>query len=271
MSQHDYVINNDSGATVRADINSALQAILSANSGTSAPSSTSAGMIWLDTSGGAPYTLKIRDAGNNHWLTLGSITDPGADGNLSVSAIEGTSVLSTGEAGASKYLREDGDGSCSWQALPALGKVASVLSSTYSSYASTTSTSGSFPGGLQVTITLGSASNKVLVLGQLNWGAVTTYTSFGYLMRNSSYISRGDSWGSRTRCTVFQRQESSSTANSAPLMYLDAPGSTGPHTYKLGYGVQSGGTVYLNRSYDTWNSSFSGMGTSSITILEITA
>jgi hypothetical protein len=82
MSQHDYVIDNASGATVRADINSALGAIQSLNSGTSAPSSTAAGMLWLDTTGGAPYVLKVRDAGNNHWLTLGNVTDPGADGNL---------------------------------------------------------------------------------------------------------------------------------------------------------------------------------------------
>jgi hypothetical protein len=82
MAQHDYVIDNASGATVRADINSALSAIQSLNSGTSAPSSTAAGMLWLDTTGGAPYVLKVRDAGNNHWLTLGNVTDPGADGNL---------------------------------------------------------------------------------------------------------------------------------------------------------------------------------------------
>ncbi len=31
-------------------------------------------------------------------------------------AVEGTAVLSTGELGASKFLREDGDGTCSWQA-----------------------------------------------------------------------------------------------------------------------------------------------------------
>ena len=115
MAQHDYVIDNASGATVRADINSALSAIQTLNSGTSAPSSTAAGMLWLDTTGGAPYALKIRDAGNNHWLTIGSVTDPGADGNLSVAAIEGSAVLSTGESGGTKFLREDGDGSCSFQ------------------------------------------------------------------------------------------------------------------------------------------------------------
>ena len=115
MSQHDYVIANASGATVRADLNSLFQAMLSQNSGTSAPSTTAAGMFWLDTTGGAPYTLKVRDAGNNHWLSVASITDPGSDGNLSMAAIEGTSVLSTGESGTAKFLRVDGDGTCSWQ------------------------------------------------------------------------------------------------------------------------------------------------------------
>ena len=91
MAQHDYVIANASGATVRADINSALSAIQTLNSGTSAPSSTAAGMLWLDTTGGAPYALKVRDAGNNHWLTLASVTDPGSDGNIETSAtIKGT-------------------------------------------------------------------------------------------------------------------------------------------------------------------------------------
>ena len=33
------------------------------------------------------------------------------------SAVEGTAVLSTGEAGATKFLREDGDDSCSWQPI----------------------------------------------------------------------------------------------------------------------------------------------------------
>ena len=32
---------------------------------------------------------------------------------------EGTAILSTGESGGSKYLREDGDGTCSWQSVPA--------------------------------------------------------------------------------------------------------------------------------------------------------
>ena len=36
-------------------------------------------------------------------------------GNLTGGNIEGTALKSTGESGATKFLREDGDGTCSWQ------------------------------------------------------------------------------------------------------------------------------------------------------------
>jgi hypothetical protein len=43
--------------------------------------------------------------------------------------LEGTELKSTGEAGGSKYLREDGDNSCSWQTVPT-APVTSVSGST---------------------------------------------------------------------------------------------------------------------------------------------
>ena len=49
MAQHSYTIDNSTGANVRADINSALQAILSNNQGTSDPSTTLGGMLFFDT------------------------------------------------------------------------------------------------------------------------------------------------------------------------------------------------------------------------------
>ncbi len=41
-------------------------------------------------------------------------------------AVEGTAVLSTGEVGGVKYLREDGDGTCSWQVPAGSGNVSKV-------------------------------------------------------------------------------------------------------------------------------------------------
>jgi len=45
---------------------------------------------------------------------------------VSASGVEGTAVLSTGETGATKFLREDGDGTCSWVVPSGSGDVSKV-------------------------------------------------------------------------------------------------------------------------------------------------
>jgi len=69
---HDYDIANAVGATFRADLNTCLGDIQSLNSGSSDPSTTVAYKLWADT---ANNLLKIRNASNNGWLTLGDLTD----------------------------------------------------------------------------------------------------------------------------------------------------------------------------------------------------
>jgi hypothetical protein len=70
MAQHDYNIANQSGQAFRADLNNALAAIVSGNSGVSAPSTTYAYQYWVDTAS-SPALLKQRNAANNAWVTLG--------------------------------------------------------------------------------------------------------------------------------------------------------------------------------------------------------
>ena len=67
MAQHDYDIANQSGANFRADLNNALDAIVSNNSGSSQPSTTFAYEWWVDTSANL---LKLRNSANNAWITL---------------------------------------------------------------------------------------------------------------------------------------------------------------------------------------------------------
>ena len=67
MATHDYVINNDTGANVRSDINIALSAIASNNSSTTTPSTTYAYQFWADT---ANDLLKQRNAANNAWISI---------------------------------------------------------------------------------------------------------------------------------------------------------------------------------------------------------
>jgi hypothetical protein len=67
VAQHDYSIANQSGAAFRADLNNALAAIVSQNSGAAEPSTTFAYQPWADTTNGL---FKIRNAANSAWITL---------------------------------------------------------------------------------------------------------------------------------------------------------------------------------------------------------
>jgi len=80
MPTHDYIISNGTGAAVRADINSALSAIVSLNSSASEPATMYAYQLWADTTNGL---LKIRNSANSAWITLRQL-----DGDFSIVAVE---------------------------------------------------------------------------------------------------------------------------------------------------------------------------------------
>ena len=61
--------------------------------------------------------LDVSNAGTNGQVLSKSAATEGL--TWVDAASEGTDVKSTGESGGTKYLREDGDGSCSWQSVPA--------------------------------------------------------------------------------------------------------------------------------------------------------
>jgi len=91
MAQHDYNLANQSGADFRADLNNALSAIVTVNSGATAPSTTFSHQLWVDTSSNV---LKIRNAANDAWVTTGvSITaDNTFVGNLTGNAATATAL-----------------------------------------------------------------------------------------------------------------------------------------------------------------------------------
>nr|BAR36718.1 hypothetical protein [uncultured Mediterranean phage uvMED] len=91
MAQHDYNLINQSGANFRTDLNNALTAIVSNNSGASEPATMFAYELWVDTSNSV---MKIRNSGNDAWITLPwSIT---ADNTVDINGgtINGISSLS---------------------------------------------------------------------------------------------------------------------------------------------------------------------------------
>jgi hypothetical protein len=95
MAQHDYVIANGTGAAVRSDLNNALAAIVSQNSGATEPATMYAYQWWADTT---TNLLKLRNAANSGWITLFQL-----DGEWSTIALE------NGTAGApSIYFKDSG-------------------------------------------------------------------------------------------------------------------------------------------------------------------
>ncbi len=94
MSQHDYVIENQTFPATRTDINNALGAVVSTNAGATAPSTTYAYQLWYDTGND---DLKMRNADNDAWIALFSF-DQTAD-TAEVSAGGGAGYFQ-GENGA---------------------------------------------------------------------------------------------------------------------------------------------------------------------------
>ena len=67
MPQHDYQIDNASGASVRSDVNAALLAIATWNSGAAPPATTHANLTYVDTTASV---IRRRNAANSAWIDV---------------------------------------------------------------------------------------------------------------------------------------------------------------------------------------------------------
>jgi hypothetical protein len=96
MAQHDYIISNATFPATRTDINNALSAIQTTNSGTSRPTGAVAGQIWLDTTSATTPTLKYYDGADD--ISLATIDHVGNTVNWldSTVSITGLSTTATG-------------------------------------------------------------------------------------------------------------------------------------------------------------------------------
>ena len=72
MSQHDYSLADQAGAAFRSDLNSALDASVTGNSGATEPATKFARMVWLDTTANL---AKQRNAANSVWFVRGTLAE----------------------------------------------------------------------------------------------------------------------------------------------------------------------------------------------------
>jgi hypothetical protein len=115
MAQHDYNLANQTGADFRADLNNALSAIVTVNSGSSEPSTTFAHQLWVDTSSNV---LKIRNTANDAWLTTGVSVTASNTFDINAGTVNGITSLSfSSGATVASILDEDNLSSDSATAL----------------------------------------------------------------------------------------------------------------------------------------------------------
>jgi hypothetical protein len=96
MAQHDYNIANQGFPAFRTDLNNALSAIQTTNSGTSRPTGAVAGQLWLDTTTATSPTLKYYDGADD--ISLATIDHTANTVNWldSTVSITGLSTTATG-------------------------------------------------------------------------------------------------------------------------------------------------------------------------------
>ena len=152
------------------------------------------------------------------------------------------------------------------------GAILQVLSTTKTD-TFTTTTTNTFVDitGLSVTITPRSTSSKILIIADTQMSGNELF--FIQLVRGSTAIKVGDSDSSnRVECSQGGVFQASNNDKVAPMVinFLDSPSTTSATTYKLqGRIYGSSKTLAVNRTFNDSDSTFSGRGASTITVMEV--
>lgn len=105
MAQADGVVANASGAAVRADLNSQLLALITNNSGPTAPTTTRAYQFWYDET---TNQLKLRNSNNDGWIVLRTIaTGDVPVVNTSLGSATSTVIQPDGDADSGFFFHKD--------------------------------------------------------------------------------------------------------------------------------------------------------------------
>jgi hypothetical protein len=223
MAQHDYSIANASGAAVRADLNNALSAVVTLNSGATEPATMFAYMLWADTTTGL---LKQRNSGNTAWVTVGTM----ASANLG-------NLVAPGSAGtADQVLATNGSGVQSWVDRARLVRDTAK--------ASTSGTNVEFTGipswTKRITVMLRGVSTSGASPVQVQLGTASSFEASGYAS-SAFYYNTGTLSSSTTGLVLDQGGATAARDGSATI--LNVTGNEWVHsgtTLSIGPAVSAG-------------------------------
>jgi len=163
-------------------------------------------------------------------------------------------------------------------ALPAsitTGSVLQVKSATKTDKQTTTSATPADVTGLSVNITPASASSKMLVLININYGGNSNLYGVIDVLRGSTKIVESTfPTGNQTAATLGIGTGSNDSSNykifEASHTFLDNPATTSALTYKVQFASAYGSNGFtINGPYTTANDTYTIGGSSTITVMEI--
>jgi hypothetical protein len=271
MAQHDYIIANQSGLAFRQDLNNALAAIVSQNSGAAEPSTTYAYQPWADTTTGL---LKIRNAANNAWITVGTL----ADANLGLLPTTGGTLTGNLTLNARSDLRFADADSSNWVAFEAPATVGANVTWTLPAADGTANhplvTNGSGVLSWSQIQAEALASNAVTT-AKIAGGAVTNaklgsglvlkvqhFTDVGSSTSSSSYVNANNSFFSYTPVSTSSSLILIATFN-AQIANVESVNAQSFHS--IGESNTQIGSGYIHRSF----SASGGIGLQSIGCIQV--
>jgi len=122
---------------------------------------------------------------------------------------------------------------------------------------------------ISATITPATTASRILVLSQVTCGANVNYRFGVSIARDSTDIMLGETSGSRKAVTVGGEAGSIDDNHAVPIMVVDTPATTNSITYFVKVLVQSGYTLYLNRTYNDLDGDRTMRTISTITLMEV--
>jgi hypothetical protein len=125
------------------------------------------------------------------------------------------------------------------------GSVVQVVSTTNTSFFTTTSASFTDITGVSVSITPTSATNKILVLCNVPYGA--SVDAVIRLVRNSTAVGNGTAGSTNGINAIYSGGDGQYSAYQSAFNFLDSPATTSATTYKIQILATGGGTAFVNR------------------------
>ena len=181
------------------------------------------------------------------------------------------------DGSAGQALKTDGSGQLGFANFGKILQVVSVTKTDVSTIATSADTFFNYDdASLKVTLTPSSASNKILLLGDV---CVSSNTNVGAMFvrfhKDGSVLtgSVGNASGSRGRMASAAIQHSNNYPTFHSLSFLDTAGNTNSRYYNFGIAQNagSGRNVQFNNSYSSSDSFGYGLYSSTITAMEIEA